>query len=222
MSNANAPVLWIFAGPNGSGKSSITSGIYAESPDIPETYINADVIAQERGIGALEAASIAQAQRDAAFEARGSFVMETVMSMPDKIDLMRQAKTLGYQVRLIYVTTQDPKINVRRVKWRHEAGGHDVPTDKIFSRYDRSMGYLPEAFAIADAARIYNNSFDDPVLLVEKTPDNIVLYEQAPPSKWTRANILALIGMQDNKEPAQEDRYFDPSDAPCWPEDEDR
>jgi len=43
------------------------------------------------------------------------FAAETAMSTPAKIDNMREAKVNGYYVHLIYVTTQDPEINVGRV-----------------------------------------------------------------------------------------------------------
>ncbi|WP_376748878.1 hypothetical protein [Anaerospora hongkongensis] len=42
------------------------------------------------------------------------------MSTPAKIDFMREAKVNGYYVHLIYVTTQDPEINVGRVLDRVE------------------------------------------------------------------------------------------------------
>ena len=49
---------------------------------------------------------------------------------------MDRAKEKGYFVRCYYVLTADPAINVLRVKSRVAAGGHDVPEDKIISRYD--------------------------------------------------------------------------------------
>ncbi|HUW65734.1 MAG TPA: zeta toxin family protein [Spirochaetia bacterium] len=233
MSSPQKPVLWIFGGPNGSGKSFVTNSIYMSNPDIPQKYINADVIAKERNISSLEAANIALAQREAALAARGSFAMETVMSMPDKIDLMRRAKSLGYEVMLVYVSTQDPDINLGRVKRRRQAGGHDVPPEKVLSRYDRSMRFLPEALAVADKADIYNNSFDNPVLIAEKTHKNgLIIYEQSPPSKWTRESIMALIGVADEKEQrickgestgetGQQQRYYEPEDRE-WEHSDDR
>jgi predicted ABC-type ATPase len=52
------------------------------------------------------------------------------MSTPNKINLMKQAKAKGYEVHLVYVTTQDPIINISGVKDRHIKGGHDVPEDR--------------------------------------------------------------------------------------------
>jgi predicted ABC-type ATPase len=69
-----------------------------------------------------------------------------------------QAKTLGYQIVLVFVATNNPRINVRRVAVRVQQGGHDVPTDKIISRYYRSLDLLPRAVEIADVSYIFDNS----------------------------------------------------------------
>jgi len=222
MTGGQPPVLWIFGGPNGSGKTSVTRLVYASDPDIPRQYINADDIAKEHGISNLRAANMANAQCEAALMARESFAMETVLSMPDKLDIMRRAKRLGYIVRLVYVTTQDPKINVGRVRQRHQSGGHDVPVDKIFSRYDRSMRYLPEALCIVDTAYVFNNSFQNPVLIAEKTQDKgVIIHAQAPPSKWTRENIMALIGAVDERDVNQQLRYYESGKSRTYSDDRD-
>lgn len=220
MSAEQQPVLWTFGGPNGSGKSFITNNFHASDPDIQNNYINADVIAKERNISNLEAANIAQTQREAALLARKSFAMETALSMPDKIDIRYRAKSLGYEVRLVFVSTQDPNINVRRVRQRYQDSGHNVPTEKIFSRYERSMRYLPQAVNIADKAYIFNNSFKNPVLIAEKTKEKgIIIYEQDQPSKWTRENIITLLGI--TREDEQHRRYYVPRDRK-WEYSDDR
>jgi predicted ABC-type ATPase len=50
----NKPLLFILAGPNGSGKSTITEQYFQDITELP--YINADVIAKEKGISSLDAA----------------------------------------------------------------------------------------------------------------------------------------------------------------------
>lgn len=191
------PLLVVYAGPNGSGKSTITEEDIS-GRGFPDLYINADDIAREQKIGAYEAAVEAARIRRAALDARISFAMETVMSTPDKIEFMREAKGKGYRVHLEYITTQDPDLNVLRVHDRVLDGGHDVPDDKILSRYDRSMKLLPKAVEIADSATIYNNSFDDPIVIAEKTvAAGIVIYPRQPPSRWSEREILKLLGIKD-------------------------
>ena len=54
--------------------------------------------------------------RYALIDAGKSFAFETVMSHPDKLNIMQRAKEAGFTVRLYYITTRDPDINVSRVK----------------------------------------------------------------------------------------------------------
>jgi hypothetical protein len=71
-----------------------------------------------------------------------SFTLETVMSHPGKVDLLAQAQAAGYRTHLYFVATDDPAINISRVRSRVELGGHDVPKDRIEARYHRSLELL--------------------------------------------------------------------------------
>ncbi len=81
---------------------------------------------------------IAEAQRQQFLIRRESFAFETVMSHPSKLELLEQAKTLGYQIILVFVATNNPQINVEQIASRVQLGGHDVPTDKIIDKSDRA------------------------------------------------------------------------------------
>lgn len=70
----------------------------------------------------------------------------------------RRRKALGYEVRCVYVLTIDVNINIARVKERHAFGGHDVPEDKIRSRYRKALGLIPEVAAVCDIFFLYDNS----------------------------------------------------------------
>jgi predicted ABC-type ATPase len=193
---ASKPFLIVFAGPNGSGKSTLAEEMRARDPGFPSLYINADDIARERKIGAREAAAEAARQRAEAVAHEVSFATETVMSTVEKIDFLKDAKRAGYEIALLYITTQSRNINLKRIQTRVKMGGHDVPPDKTSSRYDRSMTFLAEALKIVDVATIYNNSFEHPLLIVEKTRDGqLVLYPQEPPSIWNVERIRKLVGL---------------------------
>lgn len=87
-----------------------------------------------------------------------SFSLETVMSHPSKLDLMRLAKEKGYRVYLYYVSTLSAEVNVGRVQTRVEEGGHNVDEDRIRSRYTRSMEQLSDAILLSDRAYVFDNS----------------------------------------------------------------
>jgi predicted ABC-type ATPase len=158
------PILTVFAGPNGSGKSTITRQFQQEK-DFPSNYINPDVITANLPGDASnylersrQAQQIAEQQRQDFIANRESFSFETVMSHPSKLAIMEQAKESGYYVNLVFVSTDDSQLNVDRVAQRVQHGGHDVPADKIVSRYDRSLELLPKAIEIADQATLIDNS----------------------------------------------------------------
>ncbi len=98
-----------------------------------------------------------------------SFTFETVMSSPDKIALLAKAQALGYKTYLYYVATEDPNINVNRVLHRVLRGGHNVPTEKIVSRYYRSLDLLLEAIKHTNRAYLFDNSGENQVWIAEIT-----------------------------------------------------
>ncbi|MBA1433559.1 MAG: zeta toxin family protein [Epsilonproteobacteria bacterium] len=87
-----------------------------------------------------------------------SFTFETVMSSSDKVDFLKKAQEAGYRTYLYFIATQDPVINISRVKNRVHLGGHDVPKEKITSRYYRSLELLKDAVKYSNRAYIFDNS----------------------------------------------------------------
>jgi predicted ABC-type ATPase len=88
------------------------------------------------------------------------FSFETVFSHSSKLDIMRKAQEEGYKVYLYFVSTESPVINAFRVAARKEKGGHDVPKDKIESRYYRSLDLLYDACQLSYQAFFFDNSVD--------------------------------------------------------------
>ncbi len=90
--------------------------------------------------------------RQRAVHEKSSFSFETVMSSGDKLELLKSAKLQGYRTYLYFVATEDPRINIERVKYRVSMGGHSVPVDKIIARDHRSLRLLPAAIRSTDRA----------------------------------------------------------------------
>jgi predicted ABC-type ATPase len=74
------------------------------------------------------------------------------MSHESKLAFLKKAKEAGYRVYLYYVATEDPAINIQRVEQRVLESGHDVPKDKIVSRYFKSLKLLKGAVKLSDRA----------------------------------------------------------------------
>ena len=100
---------------------------------------------------------------------KASFTFETVMSSPDKVAFLQKAQKVGYRTYLYFVATEDADINVSRVKYRVQVGGHPVAEDKIRSRYVRSLELLPQAVTYADRAYMFDNSGAERVWVAEVT-----------------------------------------------------
>ena len=178
------PIILVFAGPNGSGKTTI-----ARRLPIVGTYVNADDIKAEYKLSDLEAAKHAESIRNSLLEKGVDFSFETVLSTDRNLRLLEKAKARGYEVQCVYVLTCDPNINVARIKARRAAGGHDVPEDKIRTRYHRALSLIPELMKICDKLLIYDNS-DMPALIFSKDNATVEIY---PSRLWPDSVIRKLL-----------------------------
>ena len=161
------PTLCIVAGPNGSGKTSTTIQLLENEWSEGSTYINPDNIANEEfgdwnsPDAILKAAKRATEMRYSCLESKKDFVFETVFSSAEKLEFVRKAHKEGFFIRLFFVCTDDPEINVRRITKRFLGGGHEVPISKIISRYYKSIANANIAISIVDRAYVYDNSVED-------------------------------------------------------------
>ena len=98
----------------------------------------------------LKAAEEATRLRYECLEQGRDFVFETVFSSAEKVEFLHKAKETGFFIRLFYVCTSDPAINVSRIVQRYINGGHEVPISKIISRYYKSLVNAAEAISFVD------------------------------------------------------------------------
>ena len=158
-------VLVVVAGPNGAGKTTFVETFLkatglrivnpdqiarALSPDAPDTV-------------AYEAAQLADTVRRDLVSRRISFCMETVFSDPDgaKVAFLREARSQGYVVFLVFIGLSSGDLAIARVVQRTEAGGHDVPDEKLVTRFPRTFRNLRAAVAFVDYAWLFDNSSAD-------------------------------------------------------------
>lgn len=168
------PVLCIVAGPNGSGKTTTTEQLLKNEWGADSFYINPDNIAKEifgdwnSSDAVLKAAQRATELRYECLEKGVDFVFETVFSSEEKMNFLRKAKEAGFFIRIFYVCTESPLININRIAQRYLNGGHEVPISKTISRYFGSLKNLAKAISIADRVYLYDNS-------VENTEPRLIL-----------------------------------------------
>lgn len=188
------PKLRLVAGPNGSGKTTLTKELRERYAINLGQYLNPDDIAKhidltalwqefgpERGLpieatrntelAARLAQKVAFGLREDWIRDQLSFSYESVMSHSSHLDFFQRAKTSGYKTYLYYVCTSDPQVNLARVQQRVKLGGHDVPEDKIFQRYGRSLNFLFDMAKESRRSYFFDNSTRDMTFIAEVTPD---------------------------------------------------
>lgn len=185
-----ASILTVYGGPNGSGKSTITEQHKPTGP-----YVNADMIQKHLGCTALEAAVNAEKTRELLLAQGESFTMESVLSTDRNFDLMQRARhSQNYFVHCIYVLTKNPKINMERVAARARWGGHDVPPEKVESRYRRALSKIPQLFKVCDRVEIFDNSPNrgegEPTCIVSWENGSLELF---PNNIWNQEELLTLV-----------------------------
>lgn len=191
--------LLVIAGPNGSGKSSL---VYNTQLSVSlDRIINPDNYARglseqipdvvERYRYAMESC---ETLRNTLLSQGATFGFETVASHEDKLDFVRKAKAAGYYIDFIFVSTGSPELCYERIQERVRMGGHDVPRDKVFSRYERTMTFLPEYIKIADHAQVWDNSGNGLVLMFEKDGDTSEITDAGQRTEWIKKYLLAHLG----------------------------
>ena len=176
------PTLCVVAGPNGSGKTTTTIQLLNNEWATDSFYINPDNIAQEdfgdwNSPEAIKrAAEQATQMRYDCLGQKRDFVFETVFSADEKLEFLQKAKAIGFFIRLFYVCTSDPAINVARITQRYLTGGHEVPISKVISRYYKSLLNAAKAISFVNRAYIYDNSIDNqlPRLLFRTSDGKLV------------------------------------------------
>ncbi len=123
------------------------------------------------------AAILADDKRKESLRGGEDFAFETVMSTQGKLAMFDEARNKGYDVEMVFVTTESAEINKQRVLNRVQQGGHNVDPDKIVERYNRAMTMLPAALEMVDSAEVYDNTFSKPMLVARKR-DGVVEFPE--------------------------------------------
>ena len=150
------PIIIAIAGPNGAGKTTFFNAFLRQAG---LRFVNADEIARGLGLNSYEAAKIANSLRRELVKQRESFVFETVFSDPvgDKVAFLKDAATAGYSVVLCYIGISAAQVSEERVAMRISQGGHDVPAEKLASRFPRTLANLRASIEELPLVLVFDN-----------------------------------------------------------------
>ena len=186
---AASRVLVAVVGPNGAGKTTFVEtflhplGLRVVNPDAIAAALFPDAPAE----AAYEAARAADFVRADLVERGVSFCMETVFSDPEgaKLAFLEKARSRGYVVILIFIGLESSELAMGRVMQRTEQGGHDVPDDKIASRFPRTLANLAKALAFVDHAFLFDNSSaEEPYRFVAELRGGRITRRGATHPRW--------------------------------------
>lgn len=138
-----------------------------------------------------EAARAAEGARAALLAAGTEFIAETVFSHPSKVDLVRTAVDANYEVSL-HVVMVPVEYCIVRIACRVEAGGDDVPEDKIRGRYDRLWRLAADASPFTRRTSFWDNTGRSPRLVGVSAADRWVRPAVWP--TWVHPDLPALLG----------------------------
>jgi predicted ABC-type ATPase len=94
-------------------------------------------------------------QRDAMLRERRSFAVE---DLTVDTELLENARQAGFTTKVLFISTEDPNLNVGRILVRMSRGGQAVPLGTIPESYEEAMKSLPEARKHADDLLVYDNT----------------------------------------------------------------
>ena len=180
-----SPTCWIIAGPNGAGKTTFALDFLPELTD-SDSFINADLIAAGLSPLAPESALVAASRLflgevERCINARKTFAFETTLSGRSYLKKIRQLRSDGWRVELIYLALPDVAMSRMRVAERVLHGGHDIPLEDIERRFPKSLHNLLGDFSAAvDRTQCFMNDgpLPQPVFVQEQEERAILNPEQ--------------------------------------------
>ena len=155
--------LYVIAGCNGAGKTTASFTVLPEMLDCRE-FVNADEIAaglspfNPEGV-AIQAGRLMIERIIHLLKEGETFAFETTLATRSYVKLIKQAQKRGYFVTLLFFSLSSPEQAVKRVATRVSEGGHNIPLDVIYRRYDNGLSNLFNLYMpVCDYWALYDNS----------------------------------------------------------------
>lgn len=178
----------IIAGVNGSGKSSLTGVLRRETNDLG-VVIDVDRLAAANGGNNILAGRLAVSRIRECLSRGVCFTQETTLSGALTARTARQARDLGYVVRMYYVGLDSAEESLLRIANRVRKGGHDIPEEDVRRRFAGRVQSLAAVLPYCDEVTFFDND-NGFVAVAEYRNGLISCYDGAP--RWVRDLAAAI------------------------------
>ena len=139
------PKLYIISGCNGSGK---TTASYTLLPDLLNCreFVNSDEFAKsfspfDPGAASVTASRYMLMKINYLLDRKADFAVETTLATRSLLQIVLQAKRLGYETTVLYFWLNSPELAIERVRDRVVSGGHNIPDAVVRRRYVMGLPY---------------------------------------------------------------------------------
>ena len=144
------PKLYIISGCNGSGK---TTASYTLLPDLLNCreFVNSDEFAKSLSPFDPSAASVTASRYmlmkiNYLLDRKADFAVETTLATRSLLQIVLQAKQLGYETTVLYFWLNSPELAIERVRDRVVSGGHNISDAVVRRRYVMGLQYLFDVY----------------------------------------------------------------------------
>ena len=169
--------LYIISGCNGAGKTTASFNILPDLLNCKE-FVNADEIA--RGLSpfqpekvSIEAGRLMLKRIQELINSNQDFSFETTLSTKSFLNTIKNARSVGYYVTLIFFWLESVELAKNRVQKRVLEGGHNIEPDVIERRYKAGIKNLFNIYLDSvDSLLIFDNSKPESELIAEKEIEN--------------------------------------------------
>ena len=171
LQNLNLKKIIIIAGPNGAGKTTFARDFLPKEAQTLR-FINADLIAAGLApfnpeTASIKAGRIMIEQIDACVNADQSFAFETTLSGLSYLKKIVRWQSLGYQVKLWFLSLPSDDVAVARVAERVIQGGHHIPEAVIRRRFKTGLDNFHNRYRLIVNSWALFDSYHQPPKLID-------------------------------------------------------